>query len=102
MIALCERMRISEKNANTSARIPFEPASSSDLTIGRGCGENGSKEPGTAEGGCPPLRIRPMPARASDIRLIISDVDGVWTDGRIIYVGRATRSQQPNHAGTTG
>lgn len=24
-------------------------------------------------------------ARASDIRLIVSDVDGVWTDGRIIY-----------------
>ena len=24
---------------------------------------------------------------ASNIRLIISDVDGVWTDGRIIYVG---------------
>lgn len=24
-------------------------------------------------------------AKASDIRLIISDVDGVWTDGRIIY-----------------
>jgi 3-deoxy-D-manno-octulosonate 8-phosphate phosphatase (KDO 8-P phosphatase) len=28
-----------------------------------------------------------MPARASDIRLIISDVDGVWTDGKIIYAG---------------
>jgi 3-deoxy-D-manno-octulosonate 8-phosphate phosphatase (KDO 8-P phosphatase) len=26
-------------------------------------------------------------ARASDIRLIVSDVDGVWTDGRIIYLG---------------
>ena len=25
--------------------------------------------------------------RATDIRLIISDVDGVWTDGRIIYGG---------------
>jgi 3-deoxy-D-manno-octulosonate 8-phosphate phosphatase (KDO 8-P phosphatase) len=24
---------------------------------------------------------------ASDIRLIVSDVDGVWTDGRIIYLG---------------
>ena len=24
---------------------------------------------------------------ASDIRLIVSDVDGVWTDGRIIYAG---------------
>ena len=28
-----------------------------------------------------------MPARALDIRLIISDVDGVWTDGKIIYAG---------------
>ena len=27
-------------------------------------------------------------ASASDIRLIISDVDGVWTDGRIIYSGK--------------
>jgi 3-deoxy-D-manno-octulosonate 8-phosphate phosphatase (KDO 8-P phosphatase) len=27
-----------------------------------------------------------MPA-ARDIRLIISDVDGVWTDGKIIYMG---------------
>jgi 3-deoxy-D-manno-octulosonate 8-phosphate phosphatase (KDO 8-P phosphatase) len=26
-------------------------------------------------------------AKASDIRLIVSDVDGVWTDGRIIYIG---------------
>ncbi|HJW92295.1 MAG TPA: HAD hydrolase family protein [Thermoanaerobaculia bacterium] len=26
-------------------------------------------------------------AKASDIRLIVSDVDGVWTDCRIIYVG---------------
>lgn len=25
--------------------------------------------------------------KASDIRLILSDVDGVWTDGRIIYSG---------------
>jgi 3-deoxy-D-manno-octulosonate 8-phosphate phosphatase (KDO 8-P phosphatase) len=28
-----------------------------------------------------------MPARALEIRLIISDVDGVWTDGKIIYSG---------------
>jgi 3-deoxy-D-manno-octulosonate 8-phosphate phosphatase (KDO 8-P phosphatase) len=28
-----------------------------------------------------------MPASARDIRLIVSDVDGVWTDGRIIYAG---------------
>jgi 3-deoxy-D-manno-octulosonate 8-phosphate phosphatase (KDO 8-P phosphatase) len=26
-------------------------------------------------------------ANASDIRLIVSDVDGVWTDGRIVYAG---------------
>ncbi|HEY2324731.1 MAG TPA: HAD hydrolase family protein [Thermoanaerobaculia bacterium] len=26
-------------------------------------------------------------AQATDIRLIVSDVDGVWTDGRIIYLG---------------
>lgn len=26
-------------------------------------------------------------AQASDIRLVVSDVDGVWTDGRIIYLG---------------
>ena len=26
-------------------------------------------------------------AKATDIRLIVSDVDGVWTDGRIIYLG---------------
>lgn len=28
-----------------------------------------------------------MPSRTSDIRMIISDVDGVWTDGKIIYSG---------------
>src|ERR1051325_7275835 len=26
-------------------------------------------------------------ARAANIKLIVSDVDGVWTDGRIIYAG---------------
>lgn len=26
-------------------------------------------------------------AQATDIRLVVSDVDGVWTDGRIIYLG---------------
>jgi 3-deoxy-D-manno-octulosonate 8-phosphate phosphatase (KDO 8-P phosphatase) len=31
--------------------------------------------------------MRAEMARASDIRLIVSDVDGVWTDGRIIYAG---------------
>src|ERR1043165_6789576 len=32
------------------------------------------------------LRCARMPSGA-DIRLIISDVDGVWTDGRIVYAG---------------
>lgn len=31
--------------------------------------------------------MRAQMASASDIRLIVSDVDGVWTDGRIIYAG---------------
>ena len=29
-------------------------------------------------------------AKASNIKLIVSDVDGVWTDGRIIYAGDRT------------
>jgi 3-deoxy-D-manno-octulosonate 8-phosphate phosphatase (KDO 8-P phosphatase) len=33
-------------------------------------------------------------ARASDIRLIVSDVDGVWTDGRIIYTGAQRESKE--------
>jgi len=37
-----------------------------------------------------------MPARASDIRLIISDVDGVWTNGRIIYVGETREIKEFN------
>jgi 3-deoxy-D-manno-octulosonate 8-phosphate phosphatase (KDO 8-P phosphatase) len=36
-----------------------------------------------------------MPS-ASDIRLIISDVDGVWTDGRIIYSGDRTEIKEFN------
>jgi 3-deoxy-D-manno-octulosonate 8-phosphate phosphatase (KDO 8-P phosphatase) len=35
-------------------------------------------------------------ARASDIRLIVSDVDGVWTDGKIIYVGDRYEIKQFN------
>jgi 3-deoxy-D-manno-octulosonate 8-phosphate phosphatase (KDO 8-P phosphatase) len=31
--------------------------------------------------------MRRAMAKASDIRLIVSDVDGVWTDCRIIYAG---------------
>jgi 3-deoxy-D-manno-octulosonate 8-phosphate phosphatase (KDO 8-P phosphatase) len=33
-------------------------------------------------------------ATASDIRLIVSDVDGVWTDGRIIYAGDRTEIKE--------
>ncbi len=33
---------------------------------------------------------------ASDIRLIVSDVDGVWTDGRIIYAGDRTEIKEFN------
>ncbi len=32
-------------------------------------------------------------AKASDIRLIVSDVDGVWTDGKIIYTGERETKQ---------
>ena len=34
--------------------------------------------------------------RASDIRLIVSDVDGVWTDGRIIYTGDQRETKEFN------
>lgn len=34
-----------------------------------------------------------MPS-AADIRLIISDVDGVWTDGRVIYAGDRTELKE--------
>lgn len=37
-----------------------------------------------------------MPARASDIRLIVSDVDGVWTDGKIIYIGESREIKEFN------
>lgn len=33
---------------------------------------------------------------SADIRLIISDVDGVWTDGRIIYAGDRTELKEFN------
>ena len=33
---------------------------------------------------------------ASEIRLIVSDVDGVWTDGRIIYAGERTEIKEFN------
>ena len=35
-------------------------------------------------------------ARASDIKLIVSDVDGVWTDGRIIYSGEKSETKEFN------
>lgn len=35
-------------------------------------------------------------AKASDIRLIVSDVDGVWTDGRIIYIGEQREVKEFN------
>lgn len=35
-------------------------------------------------------------ARASDIRLIVSDVDGVWTDGKIVYVGDRSEIKEFN------
>ena len=37
-----------------------------------------------------------MPSRALDIRLIISDVDGVWTDGKIIYAGETREIKEFN------
>src|SRR5207245_6523583 len=37
-----------------------------------------------------------MPASALDIRLIISDVDGVWTDGKIIYAGETREIKEFN------
>jgi 3-deoxy-D-manno-octulosonate 8-phosphate phosphatase (KDO 8-P phosphatase) len=33
---------------------------------------------------------------ASDIRLIVSDVDGVWTDGKIIYSGEQRETKEFN------
>ena len=33
-------------------------------------------------------------ANAADIKLIVSDVDGVWTDGRIIYSGERGESKE--------
>ena len=35
-------------------------------------------------------------SRASDIRLIVSDIDGVWTDGRIIYTGAQRETKEFN------
>jgi 3-deoxy-D-manno-octulosonate 8-phosphate phosphatase (KDO 8-P phosphatase) len=35
-----------------------------------------------------------MPAKASDIKLIVSDVDGVWTDGKIIYSGEQRETKE--------
>lgn len=35
-----------------------------------------------------------MPSPALSIRLIVSDVDGVWTDGKIIYEGEHRESKE--------
>ncbi|MBK5260495.1 MAG: phenylphosphate carboxylase subunit delta [Thermoanaerobaculia bacterium] len=35
-------------------------------------------------------------SRASHIRLIVSDVDGVWTDGKIIYLGDDREAKEFN------
>src|SRR3954469_3334238 len=40
--------------------------------------------------------MRRARAKASDIRLIVSDVDGVWTDGRIIYLGEQREIKEFN------
>ena len=37
-----------------------------------------------------------MTVRALDIRLIVSDVDGVWTDGKIIYAGETREIKEFN------
>jgi 3-deoxy-D-manno-octulosonate 8-phosphate phosphatase (KDO 8-P phosphatase) len=37
-----------------------------------------------------------MTVAASQIKLIVSDVDGVWTDGRIIYVGDSREIKEFN------
>jgi len=37
-----------------------------------------------------------VPARAAEIKLIVSDVDGVWTDGRIIYAGETREIKEFN------
>src|SRR5687768_4746221 len=39
--------------------------------------------------------MRKMP-RAADIKLIVSDVDGVWTDGRIIYTSAGDEIKEFN------
>ena len=37
-----------------------------------------------------------MPVRAAEIRIIVSDVDGVWTDGKIIYAGESREIKEFN------
>lgn len=37
-----------------------------------------------------------MPVRATEIRIIVSDVDGVWTDGKIIYSGETRETKEFN------
>src|SRR3954469_16602147 len=35
-------------------------------------------------------------AKASNIKLIVSDVDGVWTDGKIVYIGDESEMKEFN------
>jgi 3-deoxy-D-manno-octulosonate 8-phosphate phosphatase (KDO 8-P phosphatase) len=42
------------------------------------------------------VTIRAAMPHASDIKLIVSDVDGVWTDGKIIYVGERSEIKEFN------
>ncbi|MGH9457290.1 MAG: KdsC family phosphatase [Thermoanaerobaculia bacterium] len=37
-----------------------------------------------------------MKGSANDIRMIVSDLDGVWTDGKIIYTGDARETKEFN------
>jgi len=37
-----------------------------------------------------------MPSKASAIKVIVSDVDGVWTDGKIIYMGENRETKEFN------
>ena len=45
----------------------------------------------------PELRYhRRLMARSTDIKLIVSDIDGVWTDGRIIYTSDGSEIKEFN------
>ena len=42
------------------------------------------------------VNMRDVMARPLDIKLIVSDVDGVWTDGKIIYAGETREIKEFN------